>query len=132
MSRSDALYSVRQKISSDLANPLVFEGQKLIPSVTRTFSTSRPLLVFLQAYERASATMRPLVAFVTFYRDGAKTFETEPIGLDEWDPKSKAVTIHLSIPIESLQPGPYGCQVTVLDPADSRAAFWRTSVVLTR
>ena len=132
MARRDALYSVRQMISSDLANPLVFEGQKLIPSVTRTFSTSRPLLVFLEAYERASATMRPLVAFVTFSRNGAKTFETEPLGLDEWDLKSRAVPIRLSISLESLQPGPYGCQVTVLDPVDSRAAFWRTSVVLTR
>ena len=49
---SDALYSVKQKIAAEAANPLVYDGQKLIPSVTRVFSKSRDLYVFLQAYER--------------------------------------------------------------------------------
>ena len=66
----DALYNV-QKTDSDKnvsANPLVYDGQKLIPSVTRVFSKSRDLYVFLQAYERGATTTQPLVAFVTFYR----------------------------------------------------------------
>jgi hypothetical protein len=73
------------------------------------------------------------VAFVTFYRDGVKAFETAPVPVSEgWDPKSKAVPIRLSIPLESLTPGSYDFQVTVLDPSDTRAAFWRTSVALIR
>jgi hypothetical protein len=28
-------------------------------------------------------------------------------------------------------PGPYDCQVTVLDPAAGRAAFWRAAIVIT-
>src|SRR5206468_1304848 len=52
MSRASALFNVRQKIPSDTANPLVFQGQQLIPSVTRTFSASLPLFVFRQSYER--------------------------------------------------------------------------------
>jgi hypothetical protein len=112
---------------------LIYQGQKLIPSVTRTFSASRPLFVFLQAYERDATTERPLVAFVTFYLDGVKAFETELQAIAEgWDPKSKAVPIRFSIPLESLKLGSYDCQVTVLDPSESRAAFWRTSVVLIR
>ena len=50
------------------AHPLVYDGQKLMPSVTRVFSASRELYVYLQAYERAATTTQPLVAFVTFYR----------------------------------------------------------------
>src|SRR5687768_14702258 len=34
------------------AHPLVYDGQKLIPSVTRVFSASREMHVYLQAYER--------------------------------------------------------------------------------
>ena len=34
------LYTVRQKIAATVANPLVHDGLKLIPSVTRTFSTT--------------------------------------------------------------------------------------------
>ena len=110
-------------------------GQKLIPSVTRTFSASRQLFVFLQAYERdlqPSAAMRPIVAFVTFYRDGVKIFETEPLGIDKWDPKSRAVPIRFTIPPASLPPGNYDCQVTVLDPSASKAAFWRAPVVVVK
>ncbi len=132
---TDALFTVKQKISADIANPLVFEGQKLIPSVTRTFSASRPLFVFLQAYERdlqPPAAMRPLVAFVTFHRDGVKVFETEPLGVDEWDPKSRAVPIRFTIPPASLPPGNYDCQVTVLDPSANKAAFWRAAVVVVK
>jgi VWFA-related protein len=130
--RTDALFSVQQKIPSDAANPLVHEGLKLIPSVTRTFSASRPLFVFLQSYERGVA-MRPLVAFVTFYREGTKIFETEPVGITEgWDPKSRAVPIRLTVSLGGLPPGPYECQVSVLDPAASRAAFWRAPIVVIR
>jgi hypothetical protein len=133
VARTDALYSVQQKISSDVANPLVFEGQKLIPSVGRTYSVSRPLYVFLQAYERdltSHDTMRPLVAFVTFFRDGVKLFETEPMAVDEWDPTLRAVPIRVTIAPGTLRPGNYDCQVTVLDLSGTRAAFWRARVVL--
>jgi VWFA-related protein len=130
---SEILKEVKQKIPSDKANPLVYDGQKLIPSVTRAFSGSRPMYVFLQAYERDAATMRPLAAFVTFYRDGVKTFETDVLAVTEgWDPKSRAVPITFAIPLTSLTPGGYDCQVTVLDPAASRAAFWHAPIVVTR
>ena len=72
------------------------------------------------------------MAFVTFYRDGVNVFETEPLSVDTWDPKLKAVPIRLSIPPGTLQPGSYDCQVTVLDPTGGKAAFWRAAVVVVR
>lgn len=129
----DALYTVKQKISADVANPLVSGGMKLIPSVTRTFSASRPLEVFLQAYERDTASMRPLVAFVTFSQGDAIVFETETLAFaDSWDPKTRAVPIRFSISLTQLPPGSYDCQVTVLDPTSKRAAFWRAAIALVR
>jgi hypothetical protein len=126
----DALYNV-QKSDAQAANPLVSDGQKLIPSVTRVFSKSRDLYVFLQAYERAAATTQPLVAFVTFYRGDVKAFETAPLPVtDGLEARSKAVPLRFSLPLESLATGRYDCQVTVLDPAGQKAAFWRAPVVL--
>jgi hypothetical protein len=128
-----AVFSVRQKIRFEVANPLVHEGRQLIPSVTRTFSARRPLFVFLQSYERDAVVMRPLVAFVAFYRDGAKVFETEPLAVREgWDSASKAVPIRFSLALGALAPGAYACQVTVLDPTQRRAAFWRAPIVVIR
>ena len=87
---SDALYSVQQKLPAEPVNPLVFDGQKLIPSVTRVFSKGRDLYVFLQAYQRAATTTQPLVAVVAFYRDEAKVFETAPLAVvDGLDPQDE-------------------------------------------
>jgi VWFA-related protein len=131
--QTDTLHTVRQTISADVANPLVAGGQRLVPSVTRTFTASEPLVAFLQAYQRDAAVQSPLIAFVSLYGDGAKSFETAPLAVrDGWDPKSRAVPITFTLSFSSLPAGTYECQVTVLDPASQRAAFWRAPIVLTR
>ena len=130
---ADALYSVKRTDSDRnvTANPLVHDGQKLIPSVTRVFSQTRDMYVFLQAYERGATTMQPLVAYVTFYRGDVKAFETTPVPVtDGLEASSKAVPLRLSVPLASLAAGRYDCQVTVLDPANQKIAFWRAPVVL--
>jgi hypothetical protein len=128
---ADSLYSVQQKVDAEAVNPLVFDGQKLIPSVTRVFRRDRDFYVFLQAYERGADTTRPLVAFVTFYQGDAKAFETPPLTATEpLDPASKALSLRFSLSVEALPPGAYDCQVTVLDPTGQKAAFWRAPIVL--
>ena len=49
----DALFTAG-KDKTPAVNPLVQDGQKLIPSVTRVFSRSRDMYVYLQAYERGA------------------------------------------------------------------------------
>ncbi len=86
----------KEAAKDDAANPLVKDGHKLIPSVTRVFSTDRELYVYLQAYEVGSTggttataansasvkSAAPLIAFVSFYREQKKMFETAPIAVD--------------------------------------------------
>jgi VWFA-related protein len=128
---SDAVYNVKQKIDADAVNPLVLNGQKLAPSVTRVFSKSRDFYVFLQAYQRGATTTQPMVAFVTFYRGQVKTFETSPLAVTSGlDAKSKAVPLRFSLSLEQLPAGRYDCQVTVLDPTGQKAAFWQAPIVL--
>jgi hypothetical protein len=117
--------------AADAVNPMISDGQYLIPSVTRVFSKSRDMYVFLQAYERNAATTQPLVAFVTFYRGQTKAFETSPIAVTEgMDAKSKAVPLRFDLALDKLQPGEYNCQVTVLDTNGQKAAFWQAPVML--
>jgi len=126
---ANAIYSVKK--SADTINPLVFEGEKLMPSVTRVFSRSRDLYVFLQAYERVETSPQPLVAFVTFYRGDAKALETAPLAVTgEVDPKTKAMPLRFSVPLEGLAVGRYDCQVTVLEPGAEKATFWRAAIVV--
>jgi hypothetical protein len=128
----DAVFTIKQKVAAEVANPLVNDGEKLIPAVSRTYHSSRPLYVFLQAYERDAAAVRPLIAYVTLYRGGAKAFETDPLAVDVWDAKAKALPIRFTIAPDSIALGSYDCQITVLDPSSNRAAFWRAPVVIVR
>jgi len=130
---TEAIYSVQRTVSDKnvSADPLVYDGQRLIPSVTRVFSKQRDMFVFLQAYERGATTTQPLVAFVTFYKGDAKVLETAPLPVEDGlDSRSKAVPLRFSVPLEGMEIGRYDCQVTVLDPAGQKAAFWRAPVVL--
>lgn len=130
---SDAIYSVKQKTDADAANPLVFGGQKLIPSVTRVFSRGRDFYVFVQAYQRGQTATQPLVAFVSFYRGDVKALETAPLAVtDGLDPKTKAVPLRFNLSLETLATGPYNCQVTILDATARKIAVWRAPIVVVR
>jgi VWFA-related protein len=130
---SDALYSVKQKTAAEAVNPLVHDGQKLVPSVTRVFNKERDLYVFAQVYQRGSATTQPLMAFVSFYRGDVKAFETAPIMVTEGlDAKTKAVPLRFSVPLDGFATGRYDCQVTVIDPTNTKIAFWRAPIVIVR
>jgi hypothetical protein len=129
----DALFNAKDRLAAaaQATNPLVSEGLKLIPSVTRVFSKSRDMYVYLQAYERNATTTQPLVAFVTFYRGLSKAFESTPLQVvDGLDPKTKAVPLRFSLDLTKLPPGEYTCQVSVLDPTGQKAAFWQAPVML--
>ena len=127
---TEALLTV-QKGAAQLTHPLVFDGQKLFPSVTRVFSKSRDMYVFLQAYQRNATTTQPLVAFVTFLKGDQKVLETDPLQvIDGMDPRSKAVPLRFSIPLDKLDIGRYDCQVTVLEPTGQKVAFWQAPIAL--
>ena len=128
----DALYNaVKKKDRDEVANPLVQNNQKLIPSVTRVFRRDRDLFVYLQAYRPESSGADPVVAFVTFYRGNEKAFETAPSGLTGGlSNRLKTLPIQFTVPLKELVAGEYRCQVTVLDPATKKAAFWQAPVMV--
>jgi VWFA-related protein len=153
---NDALYNAthgKEQTKADAANPLVQDGQKLIPSVTRVFNRDKEMYVYLQAYQNDLAvpqvvqastagtattlpppavdTSAPLFAWVTFYRDQKMVMETPPVAMTAL-PATRLGIVPFSfhIGLGSLAAGPYQCQISVLDPAGHRAAFWQGSVML--
>lgn len=128
----EAIYNaVKGKEQAEVANPLVQDGQKLIPSVTRVFSKSRQMYVYLQAYEPAATAAEPLVAFVTFYRGQSKIFETPPHSVTEGlSNRLRTMPLRFDLALDALPPGEYNCQVTVLDPMEQKAAFWQAPIVI--
>ncbi len=103
------------------------------------------MYVYLQAYEHpappasgppsstppAAPQTPPLFAYVSLYRDQKLAMETAPIAITPL-PNTRLGIVPLSfqVALGDLQPGPYQCQISVLDPAGNRAAFWQGSVML--
>ncbi|RPI11910.1 MAG: VWA domain-containing protein, partial [Acidobacteriales bacterium] len=112
-------------------SPLVANGEKLVPSVTRVFRKDQEMYIFLEAYQPNSDKTQRLVATLSLYRGKVKAFETEPLQVtDGLNPMTKAVPVRFAFPLSKLEPGRYLCQVSVLNPAARRFAFWRAPMVL--
>jgi hypothetical protein len=128
---SEALYSVRTMDRQSVGHPLIEGGRKLLPSVTRVFSASREMHVYLEAYEQYATGTHPLVAFATFYRDRVKVFESAPVAATSGiERTSKPVPIRFDVPLDGLPPGGYACQITVIEPTGKRAAFWQAQIAI--
>ena len=129
----DALYNAakaKERMKESIVNPLVEDGKKLVPSVTRVFNANRQMYVYLQAYRPSPpVNMQPLVAFVSLYSGERKEFETAPITVA---PKPTAhlgiAPLSFSFDVGGLATGEYDCQVTVIDPATAKASFWRAPI----
>ncbi len=130
----DAIYNAskqKERAKEEAANPLVLNGQKLIPSVTRVFSKSRDLYVYLQAYQQGMMSTQPLIAFVSFYQGQTKVFETQPMeAANAMNNSLKTLPLRFTIGLNPLPPGEYECQVTVLDPTGQKSAFWEAPITL--
>lgn len=111
------------------ANPLVSNGEKLIPGTTRTFYRTQRLYVYLQGYEPGKTAATPVIGYVAFYRNHAMQFKSQAILVTP--KKSGTISIaslRFSIPLKELKAGGYICQVTLLNPATGKSAFWRTKL----
>lgn len=153
---NDGLYNAmkgKDLNKQNAVNPLIFDGKKLIPSVTRVFSRTRDLHIFLQAYTMdgqnppsttpatpapaaaatpaPAAAAAPLVAYVSFYDQKNKLMETQPVSVQPVAGSRLGLTpFRFDVSLASLPPGEYNCQVTVLDPSGSKAAFWQAPIMV--
>lgn len=130
----DALYNAGKTKDQEKAaavNPLVVDGKKMIPSVTRVFSRSRPMYVYVQGYEQGITAAKPLVGYVSLFQNDKKLFESQPLAVTPAAvARVTAVPLSFNVDLAALPPGQYDCQVTVLDPTDGKSTFWRGAVKL--
>ena len=124
-----AVAAVNQDKKTMADHPLIRNGQKIVPSVTRAFRRDQTMYVYLEAFEPDAP--QPLETTVSFYRGKIKVFEA-PIGASNGDFKTaaKVQPIELSISLASLEPGRYTCQVSVIDLQSQKVAFWRGPIAV--
>ena len=133
----DALYNTvhgKQSVKNDAANPLVQDGQKLIPSVTRVFKADKELYVFLQAYTAPSEQTtpatppqtKPIVGYVSLYSGGQLAFTSKLLAATpQMNTRLGVIPFTFTLPLGALKTANYECQITLLDAEQHRVAFWR-------
>lgn len=115
-------------------HPLVKNGQKLIPSITKAFRKDQNLYVYFEVYDPGAdpqSKVPNLAATVSFFRGKVKAFESEPMRVTEAPAqRRRIVPFEFQMPLAKLQPGEYTCQVNVIDHASGKFAFSRSPLVL--
>jgi len=124
------------KLKRQEVHPLVRNGQKLIPSVTRVFLPGQSLIVYAEVYDPALNvdTDRPVVAAtLSLYRNRRKVFESRPVHIDQLlATRSKTVPITVEVPLRNLPPGAYTGQLTVVDQVGRRFGYERARIVIAK
>jgi VWFA-related protein len=130
---SSVLLSTQQAPAKETKDdPLIKNGEQLIPNVTHIVGKDQKLLFYYEVYDPASADNAPDVrSSLAFYKGKVKVFETPIISRTEIDdPSRKASVFQLEVPPGSLPPGLYTCQVNIIDSIASKFAFPRLQFVL--
>jgi hypothetical protein len=133
---------VKVKMSAN-PNPLVHDGSEIIPNITHVFSAAQHLLLYYEVYDPArpavadsargqdNKTSIRLLTNVAFFQGKAKTYESSLVQLTELNARErKAAVFQLDVPLTSLKPGFYTCQVNVIDDAGGHFLFPRLALLI--
>jgi VWFA-related protein len=127
--------------------PLVSEQSELVPSVTHVFTQDQKLFLQYEVYDAAkskepeapSGSNEPkqpkgavrVLTSIEFLQGETKVYETKPIVAHEVTAADrKAVIFQMEIPLQSLKPGFYTCQINVIDDAGGNYAFPRWPILI--
>ncbi len=106
-------------------NPLVFNGNKLIPSVTHVFKRAQTLHAFAEVYQATTAA-----ATLAVYQGKKKVYESAPLRPVAVPNREGVLAFNGDLVLNRLAPGEYTCQLNVIDAVGGRFAFRRTPLVV--
>lgn len=119
-------------------NPLIADGQKLVPNVTKVFRPGQDMLVYIEVYDPALPDSLPenfrrpdVEASVALYRADKKVFETPSVRASRLAAqRSGTLPVWLKLQVSDLKPGRYQCQVNLIDEFGHKFAFPRTNLAV--
>jgi hypothetical protein len=129
--------TVRPADKSASANPLVVDGKKMVPSVTRVFRRDQSMYVNFDVYDalpdpsnREARNIKVNLSLLD--GKGATAFEMAPLNATQLAAtRPEAVPVNFEIPLKDIAPGRYTCQLNVVDEAGGKSASPQTRVVVT-
>jgi VWFA-related protein len=144
---SVVLASQRQPSSKKTQNPLVRDGNELVPNIAHVFNVDQHLYLFYEVYEpardkpsespdakdKAVEVKNPihLLTSIEFFNGRIKTYETPLVEARQLSaPERKAAVFQFDVPLGQLKPGLYTCQVNVIDDAGGTFSFPRLPILV--
>ena len=122
---------VQKAESRDARNPLIRDGQLLVPNVTRVIARQQHLFFYYEVYDAAAGKSVPaegvdVATSISFFRGSVRAFETPAVTARAVSVSGRNATVfQLDVPTDGLAPGLYTCQVNVVDEAAGTFAFPR-------
>ncbi len=115
-------------------HPLVQDGQKVVPSITRVFRKDQTLYVYFEVYDPSidpEQKTSNVYAAIELLQGARKVFTSRPVRVDKLTTSRPGVApFSFEIPLNRLQPGEYISQVDVIDQLGQKFAFPRSSMVV--
>ena len=116
------------------AHPLIQDGQKTVPSITRVFRKDQTMYVFFEVYDPGMDPDRKvpsLSAEVELISGGRRVFTSAAVRQNKLADKRPGVAqFSFQIPLAKLAAGQYISQVNVIDETGHKFAFARNEIVL--
>jgi VWFA-related protein len=112
------------------SSPLEFSGKRVVPSVTRVFTTEQNLYVLFQAYLPAKTDGSKMRAGLVFFHSGQRGNETPLAGPIKVDERTHTASFRINLPLAKLAPGYYTVQAVVVQDGGDLAAFAHNSFEL--
>lgn len=137
-------------------NPLVGDQTELVPNVTHVFTQDQHMYLQFEVYDATKGKPLPasvptpgsgtaidqaapkpqgetirVLTSVQFMQGEVKVYESKPIIATEVNvPQRKAVEFQLDLPLQTLKPGFYTCQVNIIDDVSGNYAFPRWAILI--
>ena len=141
-----------------VVSPLVRDQMELVPNITHVFTPDQHLYLQYEVYDAAkgkiatpaaptastngtsngakSAAPAPregmrVLTSVEFLQGSAKVYESKPVVAGEVTaPDRKAIVFQMEVPLQTLKPGFYLCQVNVIDDVAGSFSFPRFPLLI--
>ncbi len=131
-----------QRRPSKKDSPLVRDGEEYVPNISHVFRQDQHLYLLYEIYDptrEKPAENQPrgtkpgvnLLSSLELIQGSTKVYETPIVQARSINVEGRdAVSIELDVPLVGLKPGPYVCQLNVIDDAGGSFAFPRFAVLV--
>lgn len=120
------------------ANPLISDGQQLMPNVTKVFRPGQSMLAYVEVYDPTIPDFLPenfrranIQASLALYRDNKKVFESPAVRANKLNTTRDAtLPVWLTVPLKDIPLGKYDCQVNLIDDFGRKFSFSRAAIAV--